>query len=341
MTSDLQNASERYLPALEQELRSVLEAGPQKPDLFYGMMHYHMGWVDEDLQVVQVSSGKQIRPLLCLLCCTASGGMWQQAIPAAAAIELLHNFSLIHDDIEDASDTRRGRTTMWRIWGIEQAINSGDSMFAIAHLAMNRLVDRQVDASTVVHALRRFDETCVHLTQGQHADMSFETRQQVKVEDYLEMITGKTAILLSLCAELGALIGGADAQRMAQFAAFGLQLGLAFQVQDDILGIWGDESVTGKSVATDVATRKKTLPVLYGLEKSEPLQKLYAQPDTPDDFVSQVVAILDGCGAKRYATEAAVSYSDSALRHLEAAQPVGSAGKALRQLADMLLRRNS
>lgn len=341
MSKELKNASEQYLGALEQELRSVLNAGPGSPDTFYGMMHYHMGWVDERLQPFQVSSGKQIRPLLCLLCCTASGGRWQQALPAAAAIELLHNFSLIHDDIEDASDTRRGRTTLWKIWGIEQAINSGDSMFAIAHLAMNRLIERQVEAATVVSALRRFDETCVHLTQGQHADMSFETRQQVSVDDYLAMITGKTAILLSLCAELGALIGGADAHKTAHFAAFGLQLGLAFQVQDDILGIWGDESVTGKSAATDVTTRKKTLPILYGLEKSESLRKLYALPENSEDFVRQVVAILDSCGAKTYASEAALAYSESALSHLEAARPTGEAGEALRQLADMLLRRNS
>ena len=171
------------------------------------MMHYHMGWADADLNAVVVKSGKRIRPLSCLISTEAAGGSWEQALPAAAAIELLHNFSLIHDDIEDASPTRRGRDTVWKIWGIEQAINSGDSMFALAHLSMNYLLDRDVDATTVVQALRRFDETCLpSLTQGQHADMDFETRSEVSVDEYVKMITGKTAVLLALCTELGALI---------------------------------------------------------------------------------------------------------------------------------------
>ena len=317
------------LPALEQEMRTVLgepatslgsvqalspRRGEGPPDRFYGMMHYHMGWLDTELQPASVAgNGKRIRPLLCLLSCqaaaaqgagergsggagenlsplppcppapllapsAASGQAWQQALPAAAAIELLHNFSLIHDDIEDASPSRRGRDTLWKIWGVAQAINSGDAMFALSHLALNGLVDGGVDAAVVVHALRRFDETCVRLTQGQHADMDFESRDEVSVAEYMEMITGKTAVLLSLCAELGALIGGASGAVVEHYAAFGRDLGLAFQVKDDILGIWGDEARIGKSAATDIATRKKTLPVLYALSRSPALRRLYRQP---------------------------------------------------------------
>ena len=328
------------IPALEAEMRTVLQASGEQPDLFYGMMHYHMGWVDSAFNPADINGGKRIRPILCLLACAAAGGQWEQAVPAAAAIELLHNFSLIHDDIEDASPTRRGRPTLWQLWGIEQAINSGDAMFAIAHLAMNRLIERGVPAERVVTALRRFDETCVALTVGQHHDMDFENRAEVMVAEYLAMIEGKTAVLLSLCAELGALIAGQDETTIAHYATFGRDLGLAFQVQDDILGIWGDETRTGKSAATDIITKKKTLPVLYGLSQSDDLRQLYAASEGDEAFVTAVIDHLDHNGAYEFAKEKASQYSQSALYHLTTAQPTGPAKTALHQLTDMLLKRD-
>jgi geranylgeranyl diphosphate synthase type I len=147
-------------------------------------------------------------------------------------------------------------------------------------------------------------------------------------------------VLVALCAELGALVAGADDGRVADFAAFGLNLGLAFQAQDDLLGIWGDEQLIGKSVSTDITTRKKTLPVLYALERSDALRALYAGPGDDGAFVGQVVALLDETGAREYTTERATYYTNQALAHLSAAQPTGPAAVALRQLTDMLLRRD-
>ena len=332
--------TEAMRTALNDEMKAVLKFNGEQPDLFHGMMHYHMGWVDENLQPEQVNAGKQIRPILLLLTCQAAGGDWQQAVPAAAAIELVHNFSLIHDDIEDASPTRRGRLTAWKIWGIEQSINAGDAMFALAHIAMNRLFDRGVPAEIVVKALRRFDETCVHLTQGQNLDMAFETMDVVQVDEYIKMITGKTAVLLSLCTELGALIAGADAETVENYHQFGLQTGLAFQMKDDILGIWGDEAVIGKSASTDISTKKKTLPVLYGLAESADLRQLYGQVETNGVFVETAVSLLTDCGARDYATTKAIDYTDSALAHLEASQPQGKASELLKALVNFLLERN-
>lgn len=329
------------LPELEKEMRLVLKADACAGDPFYGMLHYHMGWVDENLSPIEGKAGKRIRPLLCLLSCEASGGDWQQAIPAASAIELVHNFSLIHDDIEDGSPTRRGRETIWKIWGVEQAINIGDTMFALSHLAMARLADKGVAPQTTVDALRRFDETCVHLTYGQYHDMSFETRQLVTVDQYIEMITGKTAVLLALCAELGAKIAGKSAEIQNHYAQFGLKCGIAFQVIDDILGIWGDESRIGKSAASDLMTKKKTLPVLFGLEKDEVLRQLYATTTSPDErFVQEATNRLNQLGAHEFAKEKATLYSQSALSHLETAVPSGPAGEALFELANMLLNRD-
>lgn len=365
MTNELKTLAAQYLPALEAEMRHALspaadEAVPSDNgrDRFYKMIHYHMGWVDSDFQPVAENGGKRIRPLLCLLVCQAVGSAsgaggasnagstggeeeyWRRALPAAAAVEILHNFTLVHDDIEDGSPTRRGRPTMWKLWGTAQAINCGDAMFALAHLALARLVDYGVDPAIVVRALRRFDETCVRLTEGQHADMSFETVDSVSVDAYLHMITGKTAVLLGLCAELGAMIGGGDEATVRHYAAFGKELGLAFQMKDDILGIWGDEELTGKSAASDIETGKKTLPVLYGLSQSEALRELYGRANGSGGYVREVVSLLDASGAYEFANNKATEYSRGALDHLEATQPVGVAGEALHQLTEMLLTRN-
>lgn len=342
MMNELEKLSAEFLPAIEAEMRSVLGADRSSSHAspFYGMIHYHMGWADENLHPAQINSGKRIRPLLCLLACAAAGGDWQQAVPAAAAIEILHNFSLVHDDIQDVSPTRRGRPTLWTIWGQPQAINTGDAMFAMAHLAMNRLAERGTSPEIVVRALRRFDETCVALTQGQYTDMSFEDRKGVDVAEYIAMITGKTAVLIALSAELGALVAGVEDDRVQAFADFGLNLGLAFQVLDDVLGIWGDEVVTGKSVATDITTRKKTLPVLYGLPRNQALRELYDGDATDGEFVRQVVALLDEAGARAYTINEAERYTSQATGSLVAAQPAGPAAEALGILTDILLRRD-
>jgi geranylgeranyl diphosphate synthase, type I len=332
--------TDEMLTAVQKEMRHILQADTHPPlDHLHGMMQYHMGWLDKEFAPATAKTGKLIRPLLVLLTTQAAGGDWHTAVPASAAIELVHNFSLIHDDIEDHSPTRRGRETLWAIWGIPLAINAGDAMFAVAHLALNRLCTTGVSAEIVVQALRRFDETCLALTQGQQADMLFESRlDEVSVAEYLAMITGKTSVLVSLCTELGALIAGQPPEKVAHYAAFGLNVGLAFQVLDDILGIWGDEALLGKSATTDIATRKKTLPVLYGLAHSPELRALYAQTEAGDDFVPQVVRLLEEVGARPYAEAQAEQYSALALQHLHA---TGGDTAVLQALTEQLLRRES
>jgi geranylgeranyl diphosphate synthase type I len=341
MYNTLKSLSEEMIPAIEAEMRHVMRVKDSIPDRFWGMMHYHMGWAEASLERANHKSGKRIRPLLCLLTCMASGGDWQQAIPAGAAVEILHNFTLVHDDIQDKSPTRRGRPTAWTIWGPEQAINTGDAMFALAHLAMARLLEKGVPAPTVVQALRRLDETCIELTNGQYNDMRFEQEEAVSTDEYLTMINGKTAALLSLSAELGALVAGKDEETVAHYADFGRELGLAFQVRDDILGIWGDETVIGKSAATDIETRKKSLPVLYGLEASESLRELYGLPENGEDFVEEAIRLLDEVDARQFTHNYETSYSHSALNHLESVDPQGDGAKAIHQLVTLLLNRES
>ena len=329
-------------PAVQAEMQAILQAEQHPPiDHLHGMMQYHMGWLDEQFEQTTANAGKQMRPLFVLLACQAAGGSWRDAVPVAAGVELLHNFSLIHDDIEDDSPTRRGRRTLWNIWGIPLAINAGDAMFALAHSAFTRLTDHGVPAETIVRALKRFDETNLRLTQGQHADMQFEQRDEVTTAEYIDMITGKTSVLSGLCTELGALIAGQPDEIVGHYAQFGLNLGLAFQVIDDILGIWGDETLIGKSVSTDIETRKKTLPVLFGLQESVEMRALYAKKRTAPNFVPRVIELLNDVKARDYAEAQAAHYTQLALHHLEQAQPAGDAAVAMQELTAMLLKRQA
>jgi len=329
---------QEFLPAIEDEIKSVFDATDDDYRLYYGMMAYHLGWVDEAFRPRQETAGKRIRPLVCLLICDAAGGEWQQALPAAAAIELLHNFSLIHDDIEDDSVTRRGRTTVWALWGMPQAINAGDSMFALAYHALTRLSQTPIPASCIAQIWQVFTEACIHLTKGQHLDMLFEGQDDVSVEDYLKMIGGKTAALLTATTEIGAIVGGANRETQLHYGAYGHNVGLAFQVYDDILGVWGDEEKTGKSTASDILARKKTLPILYAMDQSSELRAQLARPEID---VDRVVRLMDSAGAKDFALATARQYSDAAVAHLEAAQPAGEAGEALRHLTAQLIRRRN
>ena len=336
----LNKLAPRYLEAIETELRRAVGAGPAHLAEYYAMLEYHLGWQDENGHPAPANAGgKRIRPLLCLLSCAASGGEWKRALPLAAAIELLHNFSLIHDDIQDNSPLRRGRPTVWTQWGQAQAINAGDAMFTLAHLAPHALLARGVSPVTALTALEYFDQVCFTLTQGQYLDMSFERRERVSVAEYMTMIEGKTAALIAASTRLGALLAGADDQRTKHFYSYGRSLGLAFQIQDDLLGIWGDPAVTGKSAASDLEKRKKSLPVVYSLEHSAEFAKVYAQPPQPGESVTAMAKMLEDLGARDYAQQQANALTAEAIQHGEAAAPSGAAGDALRELTDQLLNR--
>jgi geranylgeranyl diphosphate synthase type I len=341
MSSALNTALTRYLPAIETELRDLLASvGPPYTD-YYGMLHYHMGWLDAELRPTQGQAGKRVRPVLCLLACEAAGGVLEQALPVAVGIETLHNFSLLHDDIEDNSDTRRGRPTVWKLWGQPQAINAGDGMFVLAHLAFARLPARGVPVERAFAALRTFDQTCLKLTQGQYLDIRYEDRLDVTVEDYMTMISGKTAALIATSTYLGAFLAGADETTAGHYRGFGHHLGLAFQVQDDILGIWGDAAVTGKSDSSDIETRKKTLPVVFGLERSPALRQLYASDQITPHQVEAVAQILDELGAREMAEALATKHHRKAMEALMRSGADGEAGQALKELATSLLKRVS
>ena len=332
------------LPDIEAELQrqiSRLDQPRTKP--FHEMLTYHMGWTGEGAG--PEATGKRIRPLLVLLTCLASSGAegkdetWQSALPAAAAVELVHNFSLVHDDIQDNSPKRRGRDTTWVKWGAPMAINAGDALFVMSNQAIIDLKDKY-PAEVVVRAAEILHNTCLDLTCGQFLDMSYEERKDLGVEDYWPMISGKTAALLSACCQIGALLGGADEELQGSYRSFGHYLGLAFQVQDDILGIWGDEKVTGKSVASDLVEGKNSLPVLAGLRKKGRFAERWSQGPIKQAEVEEVARLLASEDGYGFAKEASIQMTDMAINSLRGADPQGEAGEALFELVNRLLNRD-
>jgi geranylgeranyl diphosphate synthase type I len=333
----LKQFTESMLPEIEKELQSQVGRLNQKDSRpFYEMLTYHMGWSGEGAG--PEAAGKRIRPLIVLLAAASCGADWRSALPAASAVELVHNFSLVHDDVQDNSDKRRGRPTVWTKWGVPMAINAGDALFVIANQAILDL-EKNLPAPIVVRAASILNNICLELTRGQYMDMSYEERSDLKIEDYWPMIGGKTSALLSACTHIGALIGGADSDKQESYRAFGYGLGLAFQVQDDVLGIWGDEAVTGKSAASDLVEGKNSLPILFALEKNGAFAKRWRQGPIQTGEVHEVAALLESEGARAYAIETSEKETGKALAFLEQANPAGEAGVALLELANMLLKR--
>ncbi len=329
---------EILLPAIESELKhQISKLDEENTRAFHEILTYHMGWSGEGAG--KESQGKRIRPLLVLLTCWASGGNWQAALPAAAAVELVHNFSLVHDDIQDKSDLRRGRLTVWRQWGVPQGINAGDGLFVLSNLALMDL-QRDFSPEIVVKAVNILQNTCLNLTRGQFMDINNETRHDLTVYDYWSMISGKTAALLAASCSLGALLSGADEPTQEAYTNFGHYLGMAFQVQDDILGIWGDSALTGKSIDSDLITGKKTLPILIGLQKDKKFAKRWQSgPISPGEapgLASQMNAEGIQLESQRYVDQ----LTDLALQSLRLAVPTGEAEEYLSNMAAQLVNRN-
>lgn len=296
---------EKYRVEIDTEIMSVL-AERQSP--LYDMMRYHFGWIDEKGNPEPGSAGKALRPTLCLLACEAVGGEYRRALPAAAAIELVHNYSLIHDDIQDDDRERRHRPTVWSIWGKPQAINAGTAMRILANIALLRLENHGVPLEKQWRIQRLLDETSLRLIEGQYLDISYESRFDITVSDYLRMIEGKTASLIACAMEVGALLGTDDEDLIESFGSIGRDMGLAFQIRDDLLGIWGNKDETGKPLASDIRHRKKTFPVVYVMEKArdglkEELVNIYQNGALDDSAVAAVLRILEATGAQAIAQE--------------------------------------
>lgn len=316
---------------------------PEGPLPFYDMMRYHLGWVDAQGRPT-AGGGKLLRPTLCLLACEAVGGSWHQALPAAAALELVHNFSLVHDDIEDVSPERHHRPTVWYLWGEAQAINVGDGLYTLAQGCLLRLAQQGVPLDRLVRALGQLNQACLQLCEGQYLDLSYQTRWDIGRVAYLDMIQRKTAALIRCSLELGAILGHGTEAQVQSLRRFGEKLGLAFQVRDDILDLWGEEKVTGKPRGNDILQRKKSLPIVLFLEQAgaaekEELISIYQKEKLAAEDVERVLSLLSCLGVQAQAQEMAETYYQEALFLLRSADLASPALAELETLAAFLVQR--
>jgi len=308
------------------------------------MLEYHLGWRGPDLEVLPnpAPAGKKLRPALVLLACQAvCGEITQPARESAAAVELIHNFSLVHDDIQDHSELRRHRPTVWLLWGMPQAINVGDALFALAQVVL-------AESGTALAAklTAELNRTALGLSEGQFLDIELQTGETPPtLQAYETMIARKTGVLFACASRLGAMAAGASTAQSDAYAAYGMQLGIAFQEQDDLLGVWGLSAETGKPDAADIVERKRGLPAAMALgrpDAPEWLHAAYAETgEMTPDTIQRIVAHFDGLEL-RGAIEARVqSRYRKALDCLEAAGPREPAQSYLAAICGVLVSRRT
>jgi len=287
---------------LEQEIEAALASLDGNAPLMLTMARYHLGLADPSgeptaADIRRSVQGKRIRPLIAMLAAQAVGGAPAAAAPVAAAIELLHNFTLIHDDIQDRSPNRRHRPTVWRVWGNAQAINAGDALFAASQLALLHTHQTSVDPAQTIRLIKAFNTTTIEIVRGQVLDLDNEGRADITPDDYLTMIHGKTAAIVRFAAWAGAISGGASDAVADKFAEVGEAVGMGFQLRDDMLGIWSPVEETGKDAADDIRRRKQSLPILMLRDRvsekdSERLHDLFRQEEIDPEGVDEVLGLL-------------------------------------------------
>ncbi|MGI5207320.1 family 2 encapsulin nanocompartment cargo protein polyprenyl transferase [Spirillospora sp. CA-108201] len=322
---------------LDPALRHVVEAMPEASRSTAG---FHFGWRDERGRPAAGAGGKAIRPALTLLAAEAVGGTVQAALPAAVAVELAHNFSLMHDDVMDGDLTRRHRPTAWAVFGANAAILSGDALLAAAYEIL-----AEEPSAVVARGVRILARAVLELVEGQRADLAFEERADVTLDECLAMAAGKTGALLGASCALGAVYGGGTAGQVSRLRVFGERLGLAFQLVDDLLGIWGEPAVTGKPVHADLRRRKKSLPVVAALTSGSAagsdLAALYLReaPLTDEEAVL-AAGLVDAAGGRAWAAAHADELLTDALADLDAAGVAPCADTELRALARLMTHRD-
>ena len=307
----------RLSESIEAALRTTLQDRTQP---LYRLMEYHMGWVDEHGLAQAPPASPRLHASWCLLTCSLLGGDVDRALPAATAVELVHHFSLIHDDIQNGNPERDRRPAVWWHWGPGQAINAGDGLHALARLALFRLSCAGASPDTVLEATRVLDQACLALCEGQYTDLVLQDRIDVTRAAYMRMAEARTGALLGCAAQLGALLAGASEETQAAAAAAGRKLGLALQVHREVGSLWG--SAPAMQTPGDILNKSKTLPVVYALEQGDlrtkrELGTLYLKRVLEPTDVPGLLAILDGVGARESCEQLVRDTFDEALALLE------------------------
>jgi len=328
----LKEFQSRLIPEFKRSLEKYVDAS--FPNDFTGlkeMYKYHLGFGDD-----YSKQGKHIRPLLTLMCCAGTETEWQKALPAAVSIELIHNFSLIHDDIEDNGLIRRGKDAVWVKWGLPHGLNAGDAMFTTAFKAL-LTIQENMSESITLKAVELLTETCGKLTLGQFLDIDFEEREFVSIDEYLQMVNGKTAALISCSTKMGALIGEFPLEEQKKYDDFGKALGIAFQMYDDWLGVWGDFENTGKSTTGDIVEGKKTLPIILGIKNSTRFADKFKQGKVPQHTAIEMAKWLREDGIEKIVIDTYTRWTENAFISLEEMKCTKHVRNALIELTKNLL----
>ncbi len=312
----------------------------------YLLLRYHLGWGDRLGRPEENSAtqGKSMRSTLCLFSCEALTNDFTRALPAAAALEIIHNFSLIHDDIQDQDLERRHQSTVWNIWGVPKALVAGNAMQSVGDLALLNLAQNGTHPESVLKVSQLLTSSYLEMIEGQCLDLAFESRTKIATSEYLQMIAYKTGALIQSGLEIGALLATSNPGPVAAFSGFGRGLGRAFQIRDDFLGIWGDEATTGKATGNDIRRRKKSLPVVFALEQAggsnlDDLFTIYSQDDLSEDDVERVLEVLDDVGAQAYCQDLTEASAEAALDSLYAISLPAWVMDEAKGLVDFLARR--
>lgn len=292
----------------------------------------------EPIEYTLASGGKRLRPRLVLLAAEMFGGKEEKVLPAALAIEVFHNFTLLHDDVMDKADIRRGRPTVHVRWNDNTAILSGDQMVIEAYTLLSR-----VPADRLSETLRLFNKMATEICEGQQYDMEFEGREQVSIEEYMQMIRLKTSVLLATALQIGAYIAGANAAQQKALYEYGINIGLAFQIQDDILDVYGDPRTFGKAIGGDICCNKKTYMLLTALQRADDetraeLEQWLQTQDKSDEKIRAVTDIYTRTGAREVCETVMQLHTHEALSQLNAL-PQNDATEQLRKLAEKLVMR--
>ena len=324
--------------AIGEALRRTLSGDTSVFDL----LRYYMGWVDLHGNPTVGTEGKYLRPTLCLFACEATGGDREQAMPAAVAVELVHNFSLIHDDIQDEDATRHHRKTLWAVWGVPKALVAGNVLRTVADTALDDLQSAGVPPSRILLVVNRLTQAYLEMIEGQYLDISFEGRHEVGLNQYLDMIARKTGALIRSSFTMGALIGSRNDMVAEAFLESGKALGFIFQVRDDILGVWGDETSIGKPVGADIRRKKNSFPVVYAMAQARGNDKrrllsIYDKDEPNDTDVADALQIMDSLNTRDYAHALAVEHGEFAMNALAAVELQKRARTEFEDLIDFLL----
>lgn len=325
---------QQMLDEINQTIYRYLKDYPvlHRDSVLQEMIYYALGFKDDGSLL---SGGKRLRPLFCSLICGVVSGNYKLALLYGAALEMLHNYTLVHDDIEDNSDIRHNRPALWKKYGLPLALNAGDLLYEIS-LSAAAHADKNSQKNGLVRMLKMSED----LFLGQHQDIRFENREQITKSEYLQMVRGKTSALIGTSFALGAMAGGADDKSIAEFEYAGKRIGIAFQIRDDYLGTWGNLDELGKPVSADIMDKKNTLAVVYTAERNPAFLQKWHEYDGSSERVAEFADMMAEAGAPEFLEAQCRRYTDEAVMTLSSHRSSGVYQDMLDELISSLVDRS-